>query len=90
MIYTLTREKDVSARDSNVRSGRIGIDLVREFVPSDLNCHLFVCGPGVSTFDRALARETGVDPKPHFLESVLADLKALGVQRGQITYESYG
>jgi ferredoxin-NADP reductase len=89
VIYALTREGPVS-QGSNVRAGRIGIELLRELVPPELDCHFFVCGPGVSAFDRASANEKGVDPTPRFLESVLAHLKTLGVQRDQITRESYG
>ena len=47
-------------------------------------------GPGISTFERASAKAEGVEPTPRFLESVLADLGTLGVQRDQITRESYG
>jgi 3-ketosteroid 9alpha-monooxygenase subunit B len=90
VIHTLTRETKPSAGDLNVRSGRVSLDLLRELIPPELNCHFFVCGPGISSFERASAREQGVDPVPRFLETVLADLKTLGVQRDQITHESYG
>ena len=78
------------ARASNVRMGRVGLDLLKEFVPPALDCHFFVCGPGISAFDRAAAKEKGIEPSPRFLESVLADLKTLGVPNDQITRESYG
>jgi 3-ketosteroid 9alpha-monooxygenase subunit B len=90
VIHTLTRERDVSMRGRDVRSGRVRLELLKELVPPALDCHFLVCGPAISTFERALAKEKGVDPEPRFLESVLADLKTLGVQRHQITSESYG
>jgi 3-ketosteroid 9alpha-monooxygenase subunit B len=90
LIHTLTREANAQAHGSNFRSGRVNLDLLKETVPEDLNCHLFVCGPAVSASDKAAAREKGTEPQPRFLESVLADLKTLGVPRDQITYESYG
>jgi ferredoxin-NADP reductase len=90
VIHTLTRESPVSERGTHVRSGRIGIDLLKELVPADMNCHFFICGPGISTFDRAAAKQNGIEPTPRFLESVLADLKILGVRPDQITHESYG
>ena len=93
MIHTLTRENRVSelaAAGSNVLAGRVNLDVLKKVVPPDRNCHFFVCGPGVSVFERAAAREKGVDPTPRFLESVLADLRTLGVERDRITQESYG
>jgi len=90
VIHTLTRENDAPSLGSNVRAGRVGLDLLKESVPSALDCHFFVCGPAVSTFERAASKEKGIDPTPRFLESVLSNLKTLGVQRDQMTYESYG
>jgi hypothetical protein len=49
-----------------------------------------VCGPGISKFDVAAAKEAGVEPQPRFLESALADLKALGVPNDRIKREFYG
>src|SRR5205809_979346 len=71
-------------------SGRVNLEMLKEILPVELDCHFFVCGPAVSAFDRAYAREKGVEPQPRFLESVLGDLKTLGVPRDQITFESYG
>jgi 3-ketosteroid 9alpha-monooxygenase subunit B len=90
VIHTLTRESDVSRRGPNVRSGRVRLQLLKELAPPELDCHFFVCGPAISTFERSAAKESGIDPQPRFLESVFADLKTLGVQRHQITSESYG
>jgi len=90
IVHTLTREADATSRGTNVRSGRVGLQLLKEIVPDSLDCHFFVCGPAVSASDRLAAREKGIEPQPRFLESVLADLKTLGVPRDQITYESYG
>jgi Na+-transporting NADH:ubiquinone oxidoreductase subunit NqrF len=64
--------------------------MLEEIIPASVDCHFFVCGPAVSTADRLAAREKGTEPQPRFLESILADLKSLGVTREQITYESYG
>jgi 3-ketosteroid 9alpha-monooxygenase subunit B len=85
----VTRDNSMPAR-LNVRAGRVGIDLLRELTPPSLGCHFFICGPAVSVYDRASAREKGVTPQPRFMESVLADLKTLGVPSDQITRESYG
>ena len=53
-------------------------------------CLVYVCGPGVSKFDLAAAKEAGSPPPVRFLESVLADLKALGVPDKRIKREFYG
>jgi 3-ketosteroid 9alpha-monooxygenase subunit B len=90
VIHSLTRESRNAPRGPHIRSGRVGLNLIREVVPEPSSCHFFVCGPAVTAPDRAAAREKGITPQPRFLESVLADLKSLGVTRDQYTYESYG
>ncbi len=90
VVHSLTRESSNAPRGPHIRSGRVGLNLIREFVPDPSSCHFFVCGPAVSAPDRAAAREKGITPQPRFLESVLADLKSMGVNRDQYTYESYG
>jgi ferredoxin-NADP reductase len=82
VIHTLTREPDVALCGPFVRKGRINAELLRELI--------YVCGPGISKFDREVAKEKGEQPQPRFLESVLADLKSLGVPNARIKRESYG
>jgi ferredoxin-NADP reductase len=90
IFHTLTREPNAVSRGSNYRSGRVNRQMLEEIVPAPQDCHFFVCGPAVSAADRLAAREKGIEPQPRFLESILTDLKSLGVLRDQITYESYG
>jgi 3-ketosteroid 9alpha-monooxygenase subunit B len=90
IIHTLTREPDASSRGPNFRSGRVNLEMLEEIIPASRDCHFFVCGPAVSAADRLAAREKGTEPQPRFLESILADLKSMGVTKEQITYESYG
>ena len=90
IIHTLTREPDASSRGPNFRSGRVNLQMLEEIIPVSRDCHFFVCGPAVSAADRLAAREKGAEPQPRFLESILADLKSMGVTKEQITYESYG
>ena len=90
VVHTLTREKDIAARCPNVRTGRVGIDVLKELIPATLDCHFFVCGPGISVYEQAAAKEKGVSSEPRFMESVIASLKQLGVSSDQITHESYG
>jgi len=90
IIHTLTREPDASSHGPNFRSGRVNLKMLEEIIPASRDCHFFVCGPAVSAADRLAAREKGTEPQPRFLESILEDLKSLGVTKDQITYESYG
>ncbi len=90
VLHTLTREDDVTSLGPNVRRGRVDQALLREAIEDPTACLAYVCGPGVSKFDLAAAKETGTAPPKRFLESVLADLKDLGVPDKRIKREFYG
>jgi 3-ketosteroid 9alpha-monooxygenase subunit B len=90
VVHTLTREESGLARGPFVRKGRIEQPLLQEFIPSPTEPLVYVCGPGISTWDLLAARQTGTPPQPKFLESVLAALKAIGVPANRIKRESYG
>jgi ferredoxin-NADP reductase len=90
LLHTLTREDDASLFGASVRKGRVDQALLREAIPDPAGCVVYVCGPGISKFDLAAAKETGTTPPPRFLESVLGDLKALGVPDKRIKREFYG
>jgi ferredoxin-NADP reductase len=90
ILHTLTREGDASQLGPSVRKGRVDRALLREAIPSPTECLVYVCGPGISKFDLAAASEAGTPPPLRFLESVLADLEALGVPRKRIKREFYG
>ena len=70
--------------------GRIGLALLRELIPEPSACDVYVCGPGISKWDLAAAKEAGIEPQPRFLESALADLAALGVPAARVKREFYG
>jgi 3-ketosteroid 9alpha-monooxygenase subunit B len=90
VIHTLTREAEPRVCGPSVRKGRIDLSLLRETIPQPAECYVYVCGPGISKFDVAAAKEAGIEPQPRFLESVLADLKTLGVPNDRIKREFYG
>jgi len=90
VLHTLTREDDVTSLGPNVRRGRVDQALLREAIEDPTACLVYVCGPGVSKFDLAAAKEAGTAPPKRFLESVLADLKDLGVPDKRIKREFYG
>jgi ferredoxin-NADP reductase len=85
VVHTLTRENR-----PGVLSGRVTTELIRSLVP-DLKAALyFACGPAISAWDKAAARNGGPAPSPRFLESALASLKELAIPSDRITRESYG
>ena len=90
LVHTLTREPNVPALGPTVRPGRVSQALISEFVPAPSECRFYVCGPAIGVWDRAAAKEKGIEPQPRFMESVLTSLAALGVKKTQITRESYG
>jgi ferredoxin-NADP reductase len=90
VIHTLTREPDVARCGPLVRKGRVNAALIRELVPNVESSIVFVCGPGISKWDREEAKEKGEPPQPRFLETVLTDLLSLGVPNSRIKRESYG
>jgi 3-ketosteroid 9alpha-monooxygenase subunit B len=90
IVHTLTRETDDHRFHPDVRKGRLSASLIAELVPDLSEAFFYVCGPAISAWDRAAARETGRELQPRFLESVLMALESLGVKKNQITRESYG
>jgi ferredoxin-NADP reductase len=90
VVHTLTREADVAACGPMVRKGRVNGQLIREVVPDLDTCIVYVCGPGISKWDREAAKEKGEAPTPRFLETVLTDLLSIGVANSRIKRESYG
>jgi 3-ketosteroid 9alpha-monooxygenase subunit B len=90
IVHALTRDPEASSRGSNVRSGRVSIDILRSAVPDWSACEVFTCGPGITKYDRQAAKERGEAPTPRFLESTLAALAELGLPKERIHRESYG
>jgi ferredoxin-NADP reductase len=90
VIHTLTREENPAVYGPTVRKGRVNAALLRETIPSPNECVVYVCGPGISKWDIAAAREAGTKPQPRFLESVLSELNAIGVPTNRIKREFYG
>jgi len=90
VIHTLTREENPTVFGPAVRRGRLDQALLREAIPAADECMVYVCGPGISKFDVAAAKTAGTPPAPRFLESVLGDLKAIGVPDSRVKREFYG
>jgi ferredoxin-NADP reductase len=90
VVHTLTREEDVAQFGPSVRKGRVDQALLSEMIPDPTGCFVYLCGPGISKWDREAAKEQGIEPQPRFIETVLGNLRTLGVPDARIKRESYG
>ena len=90
VVHTLTREGEATLHGRNVRKGRITADLLRELIPDPSACVVYACGPAVSVWDRAAAKESGIAPAPRFMETIIKLLAEIGVPNDRIKRESYG
>jgi 3-ketosteroid 9alpha-monooxygenase subunit B len=90
IVHTLTREKNPDRFGADVRTGRVDLTLLQEVTPDPSAAIAVTCGPGLSTFEKAAAREKGETPAPRFLETVLDALEALGITKDRLVKESYG
>lgn len=90
VVHTLTRESDPTIFGPAVRKGRITEALLRELIPEPGSVLVYLCGPGISKWDREAARQAGTEPQPRFIESALATLRSIGVPDARIKRESYG
>ena len=90
VVHTLTREENGAHFGPSVRKGRVDQALLSEMIPDPTGCFIYLCGPGISKWDREAAKEQGTQPQPRFIEAALASLRALGVPDAHIKRESYG
>src|SRR6266850_3006082 len=90
VVHVLSRESDAAILGGGVIKGRIDTALIREQIPDPSSCIVYTCGPAIGPWDRAAAKEKGVEPAPRFLEAALKGLKEIGVSDDRIEYESYG
>ncbi len=88
--HAISREKDAARYGPNVRTGRVGPEMIRELIPDPSAIEIFTCGPGLTKFDKEAAREKGEPPAPRFLETVLDAVKQIGVPKQKVHREAYG
>jgi ferredoxin-NADP reductase len=90
VVHSLTRQETPEPHRPDVRRGRVTQAMLAELIPDPRSCLVYACGPGIGPWERLAARERGEEPRPRFLETVLAALAELGVPRDRIRRESYG
>lgn len=90
VVHALSREQPVEMPGARVVAGRVSAELLRQVVPDPDAAEFFVCGPGITKWDRLAAKREGGEPASRFLESVLVALEEMGAPRSSIHHESYG
>jgi ferredoxin-NADP reductase len=89
LLHALTREDPPSGR-SDVRKGRVDVQMLKDAIPDPSSCIVYTCGPANGPHEKAAAKAKGTTPTPRFLETVLTGLEQIGVPEAHIEYESYG
>ncbi len=95
LVHTLTRENDPAYFENHdahirVRRGRIGLELLKEFIPEPQQALFYVCGPAITAWERRKALETKIPAEPRFLERTLEQLHELGVDlKAKVKRESW-
>jgi 3-ketosteroid 9alpha-monooxygenase subunit B len=90
VVHALTREHEVEKLGPDYRKGRIDSGLLADALATDPQTTVYLCGAGVTPHEARAARKEGRTPEPRFLETMIEMLKALGVGKDRLHYESYG
>jgi ferredoxin-NADP reductase len=89
IVHCITREDDPTVHGPTCRKGRVSRAHLEELIPDLSRAEFYVCGAGITKWDRLRAKERGTEPSPRFLESVLDMLEDLGVENDRIHKESW-
>jgi ferredoxin-NADP reductase len=90
VVHSLTRQSGPVPGASDVRSGRIGRELLAETLAAEPTSLVYACGPAISVWEKRDGHARGVPPTPRFLETMQAELEALGLPRGKLKVEAFG
>lgn len=90
VVHCVTREPDAARHGPRVHAGRVTPEILKKFVHDWDKCEVFACGPAITKYEKAAAKEKGVEATPRFMESVLASLEAVGLPKERLHKESYG
>jgi 3-ketosteroid 9alpha-monooxygenase subunit B len=90
VVHLLTREADLGRCSGEVRAGRVSPELLSELAPDPKTAFAYVCGPGITPWDRHKAIANGTTAAARFLETTLGILKELGFTADRLKREAYG
>ena len=89
IIHMITREKKPELESKGVRWGRPTIELLREIIKEPSSTAAFICGPGITSYEKKAAKETGLELVPRFLETMLQFAEEVGIPKGMIKKETW-
>lgn len=89
IVHCITREEDPTVYGSTCRKGRVTRELIEQHVTDLSRTEFYVCGAGITKWDRLRSKERGTEPTPKFLESVLDMLDEMGVDPDRLHKESW-
>ena len=89
IIHLITREKKPELESMGVRWGRPTIELLREMIKEPSSTAAFICGPGITSYEKKAAKETGLELVPRFLETMLQFAEEVGIPKGMIKKETW-
>jgi 3-ketosteroid 9alpha-monooxygenase subunit B len=69
---------------------RPSIDDVKNLIKTPEQCLFFACGPAITKWQRKVAKESGVAPRPRFMEWVHDVVETLQVDKKRFKREIYG
>lgn len=91
VLHCLTREPSGSVpKLREVHLGRVSKELLASVLPKSGGFLAYLCGPGLTRFDKKAAKARGEEPRPRFLDSLQSWLLELGVTKAQMKTEVYG
>lgn len=90
IVHALSRQPNIEHFGGQVYAGRVGAELLRQYIPDPSAVEVFACGPALGKFEKQLAKELGEEPAPRFMETVLVGLAEIGIPKERLHTESYG
>ena len=89
VLHAITREENEMLLNKGIRIGRPDIEFVKNAIEDVSSTSVFICGPAVSSSEKKEAKKSGVEPKPMFLETMIAYLNEIGIPSERIKKESW-
>ena len=89
IIHMITRENNPDLESKGVRWGRPTIELLHELIQEPASTAAFICGPGISSYEKKKAKKKGLELVPKFLETMLQFVEDLGIPKEMIKKESW-
>jgi ferredoxin-NADP reductase len=90
LIHLLTRDEDPKRHGEHFHKGRPTLDFVATRIKDPQSVLVYACGAAITKWQKKHAKETNIEPKPRFLETISDIVTGLGVDRKRYRKEIYG